>query len=121
AVTVLIAGGGIYLAWRWYIQTPDMPARWEERFPRIYRVLFNKYYVDEAYDAVVVRPIQTSSDRFLWKFFDVVVIDGAVNGSGRVVDLTAQWLRRIQTGVAQSYAVILVGGIVFVVTALLFF
>ena len=121
AVSVLIAGGGIYLAWRWYIQTPDMPARWEERFPRIYRVLFNKYYVDEAYDAVVVRPIQTSSDRFLWKFFDVVVIDGAVNGSGRVVDLTAQWLRRIQTGVEQAYAVILVGGIVFVVTALLFF
>jgi NADH-quinone oxidoreductase subunit L len=120
AVSVLIAAGGIYVAWRWYLQTTGVPARWQERFPKLYRLLANKYYVDEAYDAAIVRPIQISSDRFLWKFFDVGVIDGAVNGSGRLVEFTAGWLRRIQTGVAQSYAVVFVGGIILVVSALLF-
>ena len=109
------------MAWRWYTQTPDAPAQWQQKFPKMYQLLFNKYYVDEVYDAVIVRPIQNSSEKVLWKFFDVRVIDGVVNGSGHVVEFTAGWLRRIQTGVAQSYAVVFVGGIILVVSALFFF
>ena len=121
AVSVVIASGGIFMAWRWYTQTPDAPAQWQQKFPKMYQLLFNKYYVDEVYDAVIVRPIQNSSEKVLWKFFDVRVIDGVVNGSGHVVEFTAGWLRRIQTGVAQSYAVVFVGGIILVVSALFFF
>ncbi len=120
-LSVLIAGAGIYLARRWYFEQPGVPNAIAARFPRIYRVLWNKYYVDEAYDAAIVRPILKTSDAFLWKVFDVKVIDGAVNGSGWVTQIVASWLRKIQTGVAQSYAVLLVGGILVVVSALLFF
>jgi NADH-quinone oxidoreductase subunit L len=121
AVSVLVAGAGIYLARRWYLEHPEVPNAIAARFAGVYRVLWNKYYVDEAYDAAVVRPIQKTSDAFLWKVFDVKIIDGAVNGSGWLAQTAATWLRRVQTGVAQSYAVILVGGILVVVSALLFF
>ncbi len=120
-VSVLVAVSGIYLARRWYLQHPEVPNAIAARFSGLYRVLWNKYYVDEAYDAAVVRPIQVSSDKFLWKFFDTMVIDGAVNGSGWLAQTASQWLRKVQTGVAQSYAMILVGGILFVLSALLFF
>lgn len=121
AVSVLIAAGGILLARRWYLQHPEVPAAVAARFAAVYRVLWNKYYVDEAYDAAVIRPIQSTSDAFLWKFFDVKVIDGAVNGAGWLAQTAANWLRRVQTGVAQTYAMVLVGGILIVVSALLFF
>jgi NADH-quinone oxidoreductase subunit L len=121
AVSVLIAVGGIYLARRWYLEHLDVPDSMAAKFAGLYRLLWNKYYVDEAYDAAVVKPIQRLSDAFLWKVFDMKIIDGAVNGSGWLAQTAAQWLRKVQNGVAQSYAVIFVGGILVVVSALLFF
>ena len=59
------------------------------------------------------------SEVYLWKGIDVVMIDGIVNGSAKLMASTAQVLRKIQTGIAQSYAVVFIFGILFVVTWLL--
>ena len=114
-ISVVLAASGIYAAWRWYVQHTDVPDRIAGKFARTYRILLNKYYVDEAYDAVVVRPTQTASDKFLWKGVDVIIIDGAVNGTAKVIAIAAQTVRRVQTGVAQSYAMVIVAGIVAVI------
>ncbi len=119
AVSVAIAAGGIYVAWVMYLKRTGMADRLAARFSRIHRVLLNKYYVDEIYDASVVNPIVTISDEYLWKGVDTTIIDGSINGSARGIGAIGSALRRIQTGVAQSYAVVFVGGIVLVVGWLL--
>jgi NADH-quinone oxidoreductase subunit L len=77
------------------------------------KLLENKYYVDELYDASVVEPIEHTSRSFLWKVVDVKLIDGFVNGVAKVFAGLAGVLRYTQTGFARGYAaVILVGAIV---------
>jgi len=82
----------------------------------MYSILTHKYYVDEIYDAVIVWPIVQTSREFLWKFVDVSVIDGAVNGVGKVVRGSAGGLRHMQTGYVRTYAGwILFGGVLVLV------
>ena len=78
----------------------------------IQKILVNKYYVDELYDMVVVRPIHALSSAVLWKGFDVRVIDGAVNGAGTVIRAGSGALRRAQTGSVRTYAMALFAGVV---------
>ena len=73
------------------------------RFRRSHRLLLNKYYVDEIYDAAVVQPIRIGSQEGLWRGFDVGVIDGAVNGTARSC-AGQRVLRRLQTGSVRAYA-----------------
>jgi NADH-quinone oxidoreductase subunit L len=90
-----------------------------KRYPLAYRTLVNKYYIDEVYDAVVVDPTVKVSNEILWNGIDVIIIDGIVNGMAKLVASVAQSLRKIQTGVAQSYAVVFIGGILYVIAWLL--
>lgn len=76
-----------------------------------YNTLMNKYYVDEVYDAAVINPIVKVSRTFLWKFTDNKIIDGLVNGLSDVVNQLSLNLRKMQTGVTQFYALIIVVGI----------
>ncbi|MBA3948480.1 MAG: NADH-quinone oxidoreductase subunit L [Acidobacteria bacterium] len=78
----------------------------------LHTVLLNKYYVDELYDAVVVRPIHALSAVVLWKGFDVRVIDGAVNGTGAAIRAGSGALRRVQTGSVRAYAMAIFAGVV---------
>jgi NADH-quinone oxidoreductase subunit L len=75
-------------------------------------MLWNKYWVDEIYNAIAVAPILAASRDFLWKIFDVMIIDGIINGSARTVEASAGVIRRMQSGVAQNYALIMMIGIV---------
>ena len=84
------------------------------RFAPIYRLLLNKYYVDELYDASVVQPLAVVSREGLWRGVDVGVIDGAVNGVGAIVDAGAAMLRRLQTGSVRAYAGSLFVGVVLI-------
>jgi NADH-quinone oxidoreductase subunit L len=120
ALSVAIAAGGIYLARVVYLRRQELAEQWKARFPKIYATLFNKYYVDEVYDAVVVTPTVKVSESILWKGVDVSVIDGLVNGSAKLVASVAQGIRRVQTGVAQQYATIFVGGILAILIWLIF-
>jgi NADH-quinone oxidoreductase subunit L len=118
-VSVAIAASGIYGAYWIYLRRAELAMSLVKRYPRIYRTLINKYYVDEIYDAVIVDPTVKISNDILWKAMDVTMIDGSVNGLARMINGFGQMLRKIQTGVAQSYAVVLIGGILFVMTWLL--
>lgn len=82
---------------------------------RMPKLLEEKYYVDEAYEASVIQPLETTSRDFLWKGVDVRVIDGAVNGVARSFAGAANLLRYTQTGSSRNYAaVILIGAIILI-------
>lgn len=84
------------------------------------KVLENKYYVDEAYDTLIVNPIQKTSSNFLWKIFDIKIIDGAVNGIAKYIsNISFDW-RKLQTGVIQDYTTISVAGVIVIIVYLLF-
>jgi NADH-quinone oxidoreductase subunit L len=120
ALSVAVAAGAIYAARTVYLRRTELAEQWKGRFPVLYRILFNKYYVDEAYDALVVRPTVKVSEGLLWKGVDVAVIDGIVDGSAKLTGLVAQGIRKVQNGIAQQYATIFVGGIVFIFLWLIF-
>jgi len=102
-VSLSVAVLGIAVAYRFYVTSPEAPLQIKQRFARLYSVLFNKYYVDEIYAVLFVRPL-TKLASILWNIFDSLIIDGAVNGSASAVDAGSRILRRIQTGAIQSYA-----------------
>ncbi|MEJ7709522.1 MAG: hypothetical protein WKF84_06610 [Pyrinomonadaceae bacterium] len=74
------------------------------------RLLENKYYVDEVYNAALIDPTKTFSREGLWKFFDIRVIDGLVNGAGWLASQFGSALRYLQPGLVRSYAAIILFG-----------
>jgi NADH-quinone oxidoreductase subunit L len=105
AVAIAVAASGLLLARFLYVSRPELPARIGARAAELQRLLVNKYFVDELYDAIVVRPLVLLSDRVLYRTVDAGLIDGiGVNGLGRAVrDFAASGLKYLQTGLAQSY------------------
>jgi NADH-quinone oxidoreductase subunit L len=111
-VSVTLATGGMILAAIFYLWSPSIPHKLTLKLPSLHRLLARKYYVDEMYDAVLVSPLQRGS-MWLWKAFDVQVIDRLVNGLGNTVLLSSAGWRQIQTGNVQHYALgFLVGTVV---------
>ena len=115
-LSLAVALAGVYAALVIYRRRIEIATAFVERYNKLYNLILNKYYVDEAYDKAIVNPIVSVSDKILWKGFDVRVIDGMVNGSAGLVARTAQGLRKIQSGIAQNYAIIFIGGIEFILT-----
>jgi len=118
-VSLGIAFSGIALAWVMYIKNPLLPDKLAERFSSLYRLVYNKYFVDEAYDVLFIQPIKKSSF-WLWRLFDERVIDGAVNGTAALVQWASGRVRRLQTGLVQEYALGIVGGVVAIFYILFF-
>ena len=142
--SVLIAVAGILLARRFYVTSPEISGALATRWAGAHRTLSNKYYVDELYGATVIAGT-FASGRGLWTF-DRRVVDGAVNGTGWVtvisswfsgltdrtvvdglvnlVGWTAQesshLFRRLQTGLVQNYALLMLLGIFAFVSIYLF-
>jgi NADH-quinone oxidoreductase subunit L len=113
-VSTAVAVIGILIArWVW-VKRRSIAENAAREFAPIHRLLLNKYYVDEIYDAAVVQPIHAVSREGLWRGFDVKVIDGAVNGAGAIVDASATLLRRLQTGSVRTYAGSLFVGVVMI-------
>ena len=84
---------------------------WAERFPTLHRVLANKYYVDEIYDALIVKPLAGLS-RFFWKVVDTYVIDGTINAGAYLTELTGDVGRFSTTGNVRSYALYFFVGVI---------
>jgi NADH-quinone oxidoreductase subunit L len=139
ALSVAIACFGIWLAYRWYIQQPEVPEKIEARFPFLYKLLYNKYYVDQIYDALFVNRMKdlaltlgafdltfinglgvdgsgwltrvTSSISGVW---DSWIVDGLVNLAARIVWVFSWPVRMLQTGRVARYALwMLVGVLLF--------
>ncbi len=108
-VSLIIALAGIYLAVMFYLKRTYLPENIQKRFPSAYRLIFNKYYVDEIYDYLFVNSIKSFSI-WLWEFIDTVIIDGAVNGIAYLTRRIGSMVRRIQTGFVQSYALSIIIG-----------
>jgi NADH-quinone oxidoreductase subunit L len=104
---------GIFLGWRLYGQGPSAAvARWTERGfgARLHRVVYNKFYVDELYDLIIVRPFRWTA-RATFEFIDKFIIDLIfVNGSAFVVGLTGRLARWFQSGQVHTYLVAMVVG-----------
>jgi NADH-quinone oxidoreductase subunit L len=112
AVSTAIALFGIWFAHFVWVQRRRIAENAARELAPIHRLLLNKYYVDEMYDAAIVQPIHAVSREGLWRGFDVKVIDGAVNGAATIVDSSATMLRRLQTGSVRTYAGSLFVGVV---------
>ncbi len=112
-----MAIGGIAVAYALYGRRSDVPERVYESAPGAYRVLWNKYYVDELYEAVIIGPYVTLS-RIFWQVIDSQIIDGAVNGIGELVRWIGGRTRRLQTGNVQTYALAMLVGALCVIVAL---
>jgi NADH-quinone oxidoreductase subunit L len=112
--SVVVALIGITLATIMYIKNPELPGKFTAKFSKLHRIVFNKWYVDEAYDALFVNSTKKFG-LFCWKGFDVVVIDGIVNGAAKLVGVFAATLRHTQTGLFQNYALTMVLGTVVMV------
>jgi NADH-quinone oxidoreductase subunit L len=111
-VSLTIAVSGIAVAYFVWIKRRRIADNMVREFPGLHRLLLNKYYVDELYDATIVQPIKAASTEGLWRWFDVRVIDGAVNGTASIVDGSAGVLRRLQSGSVRAYAGSLFVGVV---------
>ncbi|MBA3711489.1 MAG: NADH-quinone oxidoreductase subunit L [Pyrinomonadaceae bacterium] len=100
-ISIVIALVGIGIGWLMFQKRPllAMP-----------RLLENKYYVDEVYNASIINPLKTGSRNVLWLFFDVGVVDGIVNGVGRGTREIGSVLRHLQPGFVRSYAAIILFG-----------
>jgi len=103
-LVVALAVTAIWLAHRVFIRNPGTADRIAARFPFFYKLCWNKFYVDEIYDTVIVWPIERISRTFLWRFVDVGIIDGLVNGTGSLVLGWSQRIRKIQSGYTRAYA-----------------
>ncbi len=111
---------GIGLAYLFYMGAPQMPAELAARFRPIYLLLLNKWYVDELYGAIFVRPFQVLA-RTLWQVGDVTLIDGVPNGlAALTVDGSARAVR-LQTGSVAAYAFSMLIGVVALVGVFLVF
>jgi NADH-quinone oxidoreductase subunit L len=103
-VSSLIAFAGIGLATFLWLKNKQIPARMAAQYPGVHKLLLNKYYVDEVYDATIVQPIKVVSTEGLWRGFDVKLVDGAVNGAGYLVSGVSIVLRLMQNGSVKTYA-----------------
>ena len=104
---------GIWLAFVFYRRSPQMPVSLAHRFPGIYGLLLGKYYVDEAYDAALVRPLVRGA-AWTYEHIDLPVIDGALNGSAAAAGLAGRGLNSLQSGLLRDYALaFLLGAILF--------
>jgi len=133
--SVLIAIAGILLAYRFYVRSPETADNLKERYAGAHSLLFNKYYVDELYDATFIKGTMKSAFG-LWTFdrrvvdgavngtgwltvftswvsslFDKYVVDGAVNLIGRSSEESSFVFRRVQTGLVQNYALLMLAGV----------
>ncbi len=110
-VSLGVALAGIWLATVFYGKKSGLPEKLGARFKGLHAALWNKYYVDEGYAAVVTGPY-VSLSRSLWSFFDVKVVDGIVNATGRVVRGAGGGLRGLQSGFVGGYALAMALGLV---------
>ena len=95
---------GIALAWLLYYRRRDLPEKLRERFQDAYSALEHKYYVDEIYAWLFVKPVIEGSRNILWRVIDAGAIDGTINETAEAARDVSNGFRRMQSGNIRSYA-----------------
>jgi NADH-quinone oxidoreductase subunit L len=103
-ISVLVAALGWFFAWMLYSNKPQLPARIAESFGAFYKAVANKYYVDELYAILFVKPLIEGSTDILWHGVDQGVIDATVNNSADAARHVSDEARHMQSGNLRSYA-----------------
>jgi NADH-quinone oxidoreductase subunit L len=107
---------GLLVAWYLYIKRPDIPKKMAQSARALYLLLLNKYYVDEIYAALIVRPLLWISTNMLWHVVDEGAIDGIVNGTATIARESGSQARKLQSGNTRSYAFwVILGAVAFTV------
>ena len=119
AVAAMVVGFAV--AYWLYVRSPELPSRISAGLGPIFRLVRDKYYVDEIYDATIVRPLVRFSDRVLFRWIDAGLIDGlGANGTAQLVRASAgRVLKFAHSGLAQGYLFAMVIGTVGVIAWLL--
>ena len=95
---------GLYLAWLLYLQRPQLPQQIAQALGGFYEAVVHKYYVDELYAILFVKPLLDGSTRILWHGVDQSVIDAALDNSADGAREVSDSLRHMQSGNLRSYA-----------------
>jgi NADH-quinone oxidoreductase subunit L len=106
---------GIAIAYLFYVAAPVLPKILASAFHPVYTLIYNKYFIDEAYDSAIVHPVVDGSRSLLWRTIDAGAIDGTVNGVGKTARNIGNLLRHAQSGYIRSYAGWVVAGAILVV------
>jgi NADH-quinone oxidoreductase subunit L len=106
---LIIGFAGFGLAFVFYMLMPRIPAQLARNLNPFYKLLLNKYYIDELYDAIFVRPLKALGV-FLWKIIDSKIIDGVPNGMAWLSRQFSVVLSRLQTGYLYHYAFVMLIG-----------
>jgi NADH-quinone oxidoreductase subunit L len=101
----------ISLAYIFYIKKTDLPKKLSEAAKTLYKLSFNKWYFDEIYEVVLVRPSKKLGD-FLWRIIDVKCVDGVPNGAAAFCKIMAGRVSKLQTGYIFHYALWMVLGVI---------
>jgi NADH-quinone oxidoreductase subunit L len=115
-IAVITAAIGLSIAYWMYLKDTKKPEELARSFKEVYATLLNKYYVDELYAAVVVKPLMWISREVLWQRVDIQVVDGTVNGVAKGALGVGDNVRYAQSGNTRSYAVWVVIGALVVIT-----
>lgn len=118
-LSVVIALVGISIAFTMYMANDKLPAKFTSTFPALHRAVYNKWYIDELYDCLIVNPCK-SLGNLLWKGFDVLIVDGIVNGVGKAVMGFSAGLKGLQSGYTHNYALGMALGAVVIVVVYIF-
>ena len=113
-ISVAVGLIGIALAWYMYMAKPRLPQQVRESYPKLYDISLNKYWVDELYDASIVKPMLTFSKRVILQFFDLSIIEKIVNGLPAVIGRISGAMRKIQDGLVSHYLAYMGGGVIVV-------
>jgi NADH-quinone oxidoreductase subunit L len=118
-ISIAIVLISIFVAYRFYIKNLGIPKRLAEKYKTAYGILFHKYYVDEIYDKVIVTPLLNLA-LFLWKNFDLLIIDGTANGVASLVGWASKVIRKTETGYLRNYALTLILGATLILVYFIF-
>ncbi|MEC4675369.1 MAG: NADH-quinone oxidoreductase subunit L [Nitrospirota bacterium] len=118
-ISVIAGFSGIGLAALFYLKRTDIPLKLGQQFSSVYRVLFNKYYVDELYSFIIVRPAIWTGRNILAGITDAKIIESVVNGVPNAIGGFSRALRKIQTGVLHHYAAVMALGLLIILAVML--
>lgn len=113
--SVFVAVAGLVVAYVMYLKKSELPQKLADATGPLYRLLLNKYYIDEVYSRTLVQPVLKVSERVILGFFDIRIIEGVVNGVPSLVGTISRGLRRIQTGILSLYGLVMAFGVLILV------